>query len=216
MAVHLEAPRDVGKHLGGALAHRAQLGATAGFAHARRHVHDVATRQLGRQLAALLFLGLRSRGGLCLRLGGLRRQCCGLGFRRLGLLQGQLELGDDALDALGARAELLTAELGDLGLELLDRQLRHDKAVLRRGQLAVSGQQLGILRDQPLLQLGDVVGQLIGREWHAPDLSASCGAAAESRGRSPQIIQPTSAATSVAAPSTPVLPQASKAAPASV
>ena len=47
-------------------------------------------KQLGRQLAALLFLGLRRRGGLHLRarrlrLGGLRHRCFGLGFRRLGV-----------------------------------------------------------------------------------------------------------------------------------
>ena len=68
--------------------------------------------------------------------------------------------------------------------------------------------------NQPL-QLGDVVGQLVGRERHAPDLSASAARQQKSRGRSPQIIPPASAATSVAAPATPALRAASTTAPAS-
>ncbi len=42
VTVHLEARRDVGQHLGDSLAHRAQLGPAAGFAHAWRRMHDVA------------------------------------------------------------------------------------------------------------------------------------------------------------------------------
>ena len=132
----------VAQHLGDGLAHLAQLGPAAGLAHAGRHVHDVAAWKLGRQLAALLLLGLHVLGRLCLgvrrfRLGLLRLRCNRLGLRRLRFLQRQLELFESPLDPLRARTELTPTELGDLGLQLLDRQLRDDEAVLRRCQLAV-------------------------------------------------------------------------------
>ena len=57
-----------------------------------------------------------------------------LGLRRLGFLQRQLELFEGTIDPLGTCAELLAPELGDLRLQLLDRQLRDDEAVLRRGE----------------------------------------------------------------------------------
>ena len=110
-----------------------------------------------------------------------------LGLRRLGFLQCQLELLENPLDPLRARTELLALELGDLGFQLLDRQLRDDEAVLGRGKLGDAGGKLGIFHEQQPLQLGDVIWQLFGRERHGRDLSASRDAAAESRGRSPQI-----------------------------
>jgi hypothetical protein len=64
------------------------------------------------------------------------------------------------LDPLRARAELLATEPGDLRLQLLDRQLRDNKPVLGCGPFDV-------LCDQPCFELGNIVGQLIGREQHA-------------------------------------------------
>jgi len=94
-------------------------------------VNDIAARKLSRQLAALLLLGLRLLGrlrlGVCrFRLGLLRLRCNRLGLRGLGFLQRQLELFESPLDPLRARTELTPTELGDLGLELLDRQLVDD------------------------------------------------------------------------------------------
>ena len=95
-----------------------------------RRMHDIAARQLGRQLAALLLLSgcaarHTRRSGLDPRSGevacGQRRA---LGLARLCLLQRQLELLEGALDALRARAELLATELGELRLQLLDGELR--------------------------------------------------------------------------------------------
>src|SRR5581483_301386 len=140
VADNLEAAGYVLQYLGHALADLAQLAAAAGFAHAGRRVHDVAARQPGRQLTALLPAGgcragrdRRSVGDLLLvrRRGwrGSLRRC------RLDLLERQLELLDAALDALRARAELLPAEPGELGLQLLGLQRLLDQAGLGRGEL---------------------------------------------------------------------------------
>jgi hypothetical protein len=56
VADHLEAAGNVGEDLGDALTNFAQVGATAGFAHVGRHVHDVTARQLRWQRAPLLLL----------------------------------------------------------------------------------------------------------------------------------------------------------------
>ena len=81
VADHLEAAGDVVEHLGDALADRAQLGAAAGLADVRRHVHDVAARQLGRAAggASSSRRCVSSAGGASasrrLRLGRLRLRC---------------------------------------------------------------------------------------------------------------------------------------------
>ena len=165
---------------------------------------DVAARQLSRQLAALFLLWSGSIGGLCirawgLRLGRLRGLSLSLCLRCFRFLQSQLELFDGAFDPLRTRTELLTAELGELRLQLLDGQLRDDEAVLGCNQL-------GVLREQQPLQLGDIVGELIEREQHGPDVTASRNAAAESHGRGSQFIPPASVAMSVAALANPALP----------
>ena len=136
-------------------------------------MHDVAAWQLGRQLPALLLFGLhvlgrRHLGVRRIGLGLLRLRGNRLGLRRLGFLQRQLELFDRALDLLRTRTELFAAKLGDLGFQLLDRQLRDDEAVL-------GCRQLGFVTSRPTappsrsaaLQRGNIVGKLIGRERHA-------------------------------------------------
>lgn len=131
VAIHFEVAGHVAENLGNALAHIAQIGATTAFADIGRAVRDIATPKLRRQLPALLSFGrirLLWRGagwmrrlGIGLRLLRLRRNR--LGFCRLCFLQRQFQLFERAVDALGIRAELLAAKLGDLRLQLLDRQL---------------------------------------------------------------------------------------------
>ncbi len=164
---HLEARRHVGQHLGDRLADVAQLRPAAGLAHARRPVNDIATWELGRQLATLLPLRRGGFGDRFILCGG--RRCGGdrLGLRSLGLLQRQLQLLDGALDALGARRELLALEPCDLGFQLLDRKLRNDEAILGSSQFSLLGSEPRCRLDQPPLQLGNIIGQLIRCERHA-------------------------------------------------
>jgi len=112
---------------------------------------------------------------------GLRPRCNRLGLRRLGFLQRQLKLFENPLDPLRAGAELLSTELGDLGFQLLNRQLRDDEAVLCRCQL-------GVLGNQQRFERRDVVQKLIERERHAQGLSASRTTRAESCRRSARMI----------------------------
>ena len=135
----------VAKHLGDAFAHITQIGAAAALADIGWSVNDIATRELGRQLATLLLFGLRVFGRLCLgildfRLRRLRLGRDRFGLRRLGLLQRQFELFEGAVDAFGTRAELFATELGDLRLELLDRQLRDDEAILGGDEFSILGE----------------------------------------------------------------------------
>jgi hypothetical protein len=56
VAHHFEATGDVLQHFSDVFANGAQLGAAAGLAHAGRRMHDVAARQLRRQLATLVLV----------------------------------------------------------------------------------------------------------------------------------------------------------------
>ena len=107
--------------------------------HVCRRVNDLTARQLGRQPAALLFIG-RRRAGWCRRsvrrLGLDRRRgwCSSLRRCRLDLLQCQLKLLDGTLGVLRACAELLATQLGKLCLQLLGLQRLLDQAVFGGGQ----------------------------------------------------------------------------------
>jgi hypothetical protein len=107
----LEVTGHVAQDLGDGLAHLAQVGAAARATHARRHVDDVAARQLGWQLATLLLLELRVLDRLWLgvrrfRLGQLPWRCDRFRFRGFGFFQRQFKLLDGALDFLRTRTEL--------------------------------------------------------------------------------------------------------------
>lgn len=64
VAFHLEVAGHIDQHLSDASADFAQLGTAELLANAGRHVDDVAARELERQLAALLLLGLNRVGRL--------------------------------------------------------------------------------------------------------------------------------------------------------
>jgi hypothetical protein len=73
-----------------------------------------------------------------------------------------------------AMARSMRSELGPnfprrslASVQLRDGELSDDEAVPGRDQLGVFSNQRRVLRDQQLLQLGDVVGELIGHERHA-------------------------------------------------
>ena len=125
-------------------------------------MHDVAAWQAGRQLAPFFLprssvLARLRLGARHFRPGLLRQHRDRLVLCRLGFLQRQLELLENALDPLRALTERLALELGDLGFQLLDRQLRDDEAVPGGcqlgdfgGKLAALGNQLGIFREHRL------------------------------------------------------------------
>src|SRR5262249_2098319 len=123
------------QHFGDGLAYVAQIGAAAALAGIRRPVNDITAREACRKIATLLPLAFRLLGrwrprvcGFRFRLSRLRRDR--LGFGRLGFLKRQFELFDHTIDPLGTRTEFLAPKLRDLRLQLLDRQLRDDEAVL--------------------------------------------------------------------------------------
>ena len=146
MAHHLEAAGRVLQDLGHVLADLAQTLATAARASAGgRLVLLLAAWQMLGQLAARLLLGrcgrrwiIRLRG-----LGHVRARRC-----RLDLLELQLQLFNLALDALRRLAEGHPLQPRQLELQLLGFQRL--------------GQQSGFGRNQPTLQLIDVVGKVCG------------------------------------------------------
>jgi hypothetical protein len=140
-------PRHHIQRLGDILADLRESAAAAARAAGRRGMHDAPARQVGGEVPARLGpLEALNRDAGRLGLG------CILAGRRGQFLQLQLQLIEQALAALRARAEQLAPHLGDHQLQVLDQGLGTG--------------QLGARLDQRGLQRILVVRNMINRRGH--------------------------------------------------
>ena len=162
----LPAPRLTFERLGHDLAKPAQPQTAAFAASARRGLDDPFDRQIVRQLArptcraGTSFFGSLGRGSLGLRLRN--------GLRLLEILNGELELLDELLAALGGLPKLCTPRLSQHQLQTLDLQGADLRLAFGSNpQRLLFGQELALCEDQRV-GARKIGRERIGRVGHDP------------------------------------------------